>query len=79
VSSKLKKEGSQPEAGSAVDLEIRTEDGETIEMEAACSLCDNKEFWLSEDRSLLYCSVCGATLAKKKLSVLPEWEVKWEI
>jgi len=75
----IKTEGSQPNEGNPIDLEIRTEDGDVIEMEAACSLCDGRRFWLSEDKMILYCSRCGAVLAKKKLDALPEWEVKWDL
>ena len=77
MTTRAKKEASQREDGNPVVFEIIAEDGEVVEMEATCAICQHRGFWLSEDRDLLYCSKCRAPLAKRRYDVPPEWEVKW--
>lgn len=64
VVTKIKKTKERPSEGNPLVIDIEV-GGKIIQMEIACSVCQNKLYWLSEDHSILYCGKCRAVVGNR--------------
>jgi hypothetical protein len=74
----MKEEHESPLDGNELVIDVEVGD-QVIPFKVTCPVCQRGRYWLSEDRTLLYCSKCRTVIAKRFQDTMLFDQVSWRL